>query len=66
LFEQLKLKSNEKYEGMGGLPTVELFEWVKTLYSLENFKRQGKTEIRKMIGTYNINFKIPSNFSGNL
>jgi len=42
----------------GGLPTVELFEWVKTLYSLENFKRQGKTEIRKMIGTYNINFKI--------
>jgi len=52
--------------GWGGLPTVELFEWVKTLYSLENFKRQGKTEIRKMIGTYNINFKIPSNFSGNL
>jgi len=52
--------------GWGGLPTVALFEWVKTLYSLENLKRQGKTEIRKMIGTYNINFKIPSNFSGNL
>jgi len=33
--------------GWGGLPTVELFEWVKTLYSLENFKRQGKTEIGK-------------------
>jgi len=34
--------------GEGGVfPTVELFEWAKTLSSLENFRRQGKNETRK-------------------
>jgi len=33
--------------GRGVFPTVELFEWAKTLSSLENFRRQGKNETRK-------------------